>query len=477
MRLPADFEPSPMRIVGDGEAADSATVRLSEQGNAQLIHQRHGQDIMYVPQSGRWYKWAGTHWSADHRGDVVKFAKEVAVDLESLKREPGVDNTALKKHIVRSQSASGIGGTLKLLQTEPGVPVLLDELDTDPYALNVVNGTIDLRTGHLRKHDRADRITRCLPVHYDPDVQAPRWLKFLREVQPEEHMRTYLQRVVGYAASGTINLQEVWCLWGGGGNGKSIFHDAIVHVLGGYACMAAPSLLVATGRDEHPTELADLHGKRLVVATEIEEDARLKVQLIKRLSGDEKMKARLMRQDYFEFQRTMKTWLVTNNKPRVDEASHAIWRRLRLVPFSVTIPKAQRDLDLLEKLKAEATGILTWIVNGFVDFYRGGIRTPLTVEQATREYRLESDRLADFRGARLATGDGYRVTRADLFAEYVDWAKQAGEHDRLTDRTFYTRVRQIPGVEDARWKDAEGSAVRGFSGIDLAWRRGGTGVH
>ncbi|MEM8495030.1 MAG: phage/plasmid primase, P4 family [Planctomycetota bacterium] len=288
-------------IHDNGDDAPDGGVRLTEQGNAEIIAAQHGRDLMYVPQLGQWHAWTGTHWQPDTIGRVVQHAKRIAVHLEQLRGRPGLDQKAVDKHVVRSQSAAGINGTLRLLQTEPGIPVLVDQLDTDPWALNVANGIIDLRTGELRPHNRDERITRCLPWNYDPQAQAPRWMQYLAEVQPDDGMPEYLQRMAGYAATGAINVQEVWCLWGSGANGKSIFHDTIDHTLGIYSGMAPPSLITSTGRDEHPTELADLLGKRLVLATETEEDAKLKVQLIKRLSGDETIKARKMRQDYFEW--------------------------------------------------------------------------------------------------------------------------------------------------------------------------------
>ena len=444
---------------------------LTDYGHAQRIVADHGRDMMYVPGMGR-YAWCGTHWQADHCGQWVRFAKATARQLPDELEAQGLSSRDVDKLRTRAESLNGMTAALTLAESEPGVAADVDALDADPWLLNVGNGTLDLRTGKLAPHDRRDRITKVIELDYAPDAPCPRFLRFMAEIQPAADMRAYVQRQAGYAATGVVAEQELMIPWGGGANGKSALVDALMHALGPYAGTAPDSLLTARQFSEHPTELADLQGKRFVVASETEEDAKLRVQLVKKLTGDERIKARRMRQDYFEFRRTHKLWLVTNNKPRIDEGTHAIWRRLRLVPFNVTIPADKRDPHLLGKLKDEAAGILAWIVRGCLDWQRDGMRPPAAVLEATRQYECESDRLADYRD-RLAFGDGLRVTRADLFDDYLAFAKSAGEHDRLTDRAFYGRVRVIQGVEEKTWKPVgESVPVRGFTGVDLAWKHG-----
>ena len=450
---------------------DIADPRFTELGNARRLVEQHGHDMAFVPGVG-WHVWDGRRWVLDITGRIVGFTKGVAGQLWELAEDLGGDlRKAADRHCIRSESASGIAGTLKLAETEPGVTVPPESLDSDGYLLNVRNGTVDLRTGKLQRHDRGDRITRCLDVDFDPGADAPRFRAFLEEIQPRPDMRAYLQRLAGYAATGDITAQELIVLYGAGANGKSVFVDTLLRVLGNYAGIAPESLLTTNGRNEHPTELADLQGKRLIVASETDEGAKLKIALVKKLTGDERIKARRMRQDFYEFSRTHKTWLVTNNKPRVDEGTHAVWRRLRLVPFAVTIPEARRDPHLIAKLTEERSGILAWIVAGCLDWQRNGMQTPREVIEATRQYEQESDRLADYREARLLLGDGLRITRADLFEDYLKWARLAGEHDHLGDRAFYSRVRMFPNVAEAKWREG-GKVVRGFEGVDLGWKNG-----
>ncbi|MEM7806552.1 MAG: phage/plasmid primase, P4 family [Planctomycetota bacterium] len=471
VELPVDDGVGPLAADID-DNADYADPRFTELGNAKRLVEQFGQDIMHVPGVG-WHVWDGRRWALDITGHVVRHAKQVASELWQI-AEAETDKEKQKaaaRHCIRSESSGGITGTLKLAETESGVTVPAESLDADGYLFNVRNGTIDLRTGELHRHDRGDKITRLIDVNYDPAATSPRLAAFLEDVQPQQEMRRYLQRIAGYAATGDITRQELIVLYGAGANGKSVFVDMLLSLLGDYAGTAPDSLLTLNGRQEHPTEQADLQGKRLIVASETDEGAKFKIALVKKLTGDQRIKARKMRQDFYEFDRTHKTWLVTNNKPRVDEGTHAVWRRLRLVPFAVTIPEERRDPHLIAKLLEERAGILRWIVEGCIDCLRKGMRTPKAVLDATKQYQVESDRLADYREARLVLREGIHVTRADLFEDYLKWAKDAGEHDHLGDRAFYTRIRQLPNVEDDKWKE-QGKTVRGFTGIGLGWMHG-----
>jgi putative DNA primase/helicase len=226
-----------------------------------------------------------------------------------------------------------------------------------------------------------------------------------------ERLIAYVQKVLGNAVSGDANSQFFPIFWGEGANGKSTLLGIAQYVLGDYASIASDSLLTV-GRQEHPTELADLQGRRLVIASETEEGGRLRVQLVKRLTGEVRMKARRMRQDFYEFDRTHHIILQTNNRPRIDEDSEAVFRRIRLVPFTVIIPLPERDPGLLDKLKAEASGVLTWLVMGCLAWQREGLDMPPEVADANQNYREESNPLGEFVddcctiGPGLSTGAG-----------------------------------------------------------------------
>lgn len=358
---------------------------------------------------------------------------------------------------------------LKLARSEPGIAVTAGECDANPWLLNVQNGTLDLRAGKLRPHCQGDMLTKLAPVRYDPDCPTPLWDAFLSRIMDgNAEMTAYLSRIAGLCLTGAITQQELFIFWGGGANGKNVFLDTIMGLLGDYAGAAPDSLLVVRTHDEHPTEIADLLGKRLVVASELEEGARLRVALVKRLTGDATLKARFMRQDVFEFRRTHKLIIVTNSKPLIRENTHAIWRRIRLVPFSVTIPASERDPHLTDKLRAEWPGILAWAVRGCLSWQREGMKPPHEVLLASQNYQAEQDVLSDFIADRCVRAPKCRVPRNDLFMAYQSWAKQTGEPHPLDRTALFERMRRVPGVEDVQWRPLGTTVpVRGFSGIGL----------
>ncbi len=328
---------------------------------------------------------------------------------------------------------------------------------------------MNLRTGELRPATPDDLVTKAIPVTYNPKATCPRWDAFIdRIMDSNADLIGYLQRLAGLLLTGDITVQELFIFHGGGANGKSVFIDTLGAMLGDYAGVAPDGFLTIRSHDEHPTEIADLCGKRLVVASETEEGSRLRTQLVKRLTGDARLKARFMRQDYFEFDRTHKLVLVTNNKPRINESTNAIWRRIRLIPFTVTIPPEEQDPHLLERLKAEWPGILSWAVRGCLEWQREGMNPPGEVLIASEEYRAESDPLADFITDFCIRGTAeVRVVRGDLFASYQSWCVQVGEKHGMDQKAFYERIRRVAGVDDCRWKRG-GVVVRGFSGIGMA---------
>lgn len=356
---------------------------------------------------------------------------------------------------------------MKLAATEPGIPVIATDFDKDHFLFNCQNGVIDLRTGQNRPHDPADMVTKLAPVNYNASATCPLWDAFLlRVMKGNEVMIRYLQRIAGLALTGDSSVQELWFFFGAGANGKSVFVETICGMMGDYATPAAPSLIASSTNDGHPTEIADLAGTRLAFASETEEGTRLRVQLLKRLTGDKKLKGRFMRQDFFEFERTHKLIVITNNPPVIRETSNAIWRRVRIVPFVVTIPEAERDPNLMDKLQAEWPGILNWCIAGCLDWQRNGMQTPEAVKLATDTYRADQDVLAEFIGERCIVAQDAHVRPPELYADYVTWSKSIGDHQPLDRSGFYTRVRATTDVRETTAR-IDGKATRIFAGIEL----------
>ncbi len=418
----------------------SLTPKKTDAGNALRLKARHGEDLRYVHEWRKWLVYDGRRWAQDKTGEVVRRAKET-VRAMFHEADPGDGrplDPELSKHAIRSEAGPRIREMIALAQSE--LPTTPGQLDADPYLLNVANGTVDLRTGELREHRREDLITKLAPVEYDPDAEAPAFEAFLARILPSEALRQFVQRALGYAAAGVVSEEVLVILHGGGANGKSTLVNAMMEALGEYAIQAAPDLLLAKA-GTHPTELADLFGARFVASVETDEGRRLAEGLVKQLTGRDPIKARRMREDFWQFLPTHTAFLSTNHRPEILGTDHAIWRRIKLVPFEVTIPEAEQDKRLAAKLRAELPGILAWIVRGHRDYQREGLGEPEEVRAATTSYRTEMDVLAAFVADRCVVDPDAWARFSDLWAEWQGWCEEVGEKAE-TKRRFGNRLKE-----------------------------------
>jgi putative DNA primase/helicase len=410
--------------------------------NAGRLAVLHGDDLRWCDPWNKWLGWDGRRWAQDAERCVDAMAKDVAATVweQTGTLLPDVDYATAKELTAFARmtaSSKGIGALLSLTRSEPGIPILPDKLDSAPWLLNVANGTVDLRSGKLRPHDRADMLTKLCPLEYDAGAECPHWLAMLETVMGgHADLITFLQRAVGYSLTGNVSEQILLLLWGTGSNGKSTLLNALLETLGSdYAMQAPAALLMAKRGEHHPTELCDLHGKRLVVANETEDGARLAESLVKQLTGGESIRARRMREDHWQFSPTHKIWLAGNHKPQIRGTDHAIWRRVKLVPFTVTIPDADQDKALPDKLRAERAGILAWAVRGCQEWRQHGLGEPEAVRAATQSYRDEQDVLGAFILEATLEASACRVRASELYAAYVGWCQRTGEH-AVTQRRF-----------------------------------------
>jgi putative DNA primase/helicase len=380
------------------------------------------------------------------------------VSSETLKAEAAQLQKVLA-HCLKSESAPRINAMLDLARSEPGIPVLPEELDRDPMLLNCKNGTLDLRTGILRDHCRDDLLTKLCPTAYRPEAACPTWERFLTDIFPATgdaaeqpgnlDLIGWLQRLLGYCLTGDVSEQVLPIFWGQGANGKSTLLNAVQGVLGpDYTMKAPPDLLMVKRGESHPTERADLFGRRFVVAVETEAGGRLAEALVKELTGGDRIRARRMREDFWEFDPTHKVILCTNHKPKIRGADHAIWRRPRLVPFTVIFPDDRQDKKLPEKLRAEAEGILAWMVRGCMDWQRAGLGMSGDVDRATAAYRSEQDVVATFVTECCVTGSPeYRIRASELYGRFKRWCEEAGESAVVSRQDFGTSLSAMDGVE------------------------------
>jgi putative DNA primase/helicase len=406
-----------------------SAVNLTDLGNAERLVAHHGADLRYVYAWEKWLVWDGRVWKVDDTGEVERRAKAAvrSIYAEAASAEDADTRKALASHAKSSEARGRIEAMISLARSEPGIAISPEELDADPWALTTPNGTLDLRAGELHAHRREDHITKASPVEYDPDAVAPTWSAFLERILPGEELRAFVQRAVGYSATGDTSEQCMMINHGPGANGKSTFQEAIAATLGDYAMRAPTEMLLAKHSSGIPNDVARLKGARFVSASETEEGRRLAEPLVKDLTGQDTITARFMRAEWFEFRPTHKLWLSTNHKPEIRGTDAAIWRRIRLVPWAVTIPPAERDKKLLAKLREELPGILAWIVQGCLEWQREGLRPPTEVRRATGKYRAEMDVLAAFIDEECVVSEHATASAKALYSAYRSWCEEYGE--------------------------------------------------
>lgn len=447
----ATLPPTPQRTSDDTEGGDERGFECTDLGNARRLVAAAGADLRYVPEWGRWLAWDGHRWLRDVTGEVHRRAK---AGVEHILAEAGEAPTQtrrekLAKWWMASQSAARLSSMVLLASTEAGVGVEVAQLDSHPMLLNVANGTVDLRTGRLHPSDPGQLLTKMAPVHYQPDATCPTFTRFIHQIAGgDDELVSFLQRAVGYSLTGLVNEQVLFFCHGGGSNGKTTLMTVLEEILGDYAIATAPNLLINTGDNEHPTAVADLVGVRLAVSQEVEEGRRLAETTVKQLTGGDTVKARFMRQDFFEFRPTHKLWLCANHRPFVRGTDHAIWRRIRLIPFGVTIADADQDKNLGTKLHDELPGILNWAVAGCLQWQHDGLGAPTAVEAATGAYRDENDIIGRFIEECCTVGEGFKTPARDLRESYVAWCEENGERP-MSQRALAPHLHER-GLESAK---------------------------
>ena len=454
--------------------------RGTDDANADLLIEQHGADIRFCSSWDKWLLWTGSYWRIDDRLDIDRLAADVPkmirrkaasltqrrsgallrmAELQSqfpLPAEHGtlnLEQQGLEKKVTALlKLAAQLEGTGKrgamLTATRHKVVVHHSDLDNGHFLLNASNGTIDLQTGILRPHERADLLTHDVEIPYLPNAECPLWLAFLHAVfSGDADLIQFLQRAVGYSLTGDVREQILLICQGVGSNGKSVFLNILRKLLGSLAIQAAPDLLMADKQRRHPTEQADLFGRRAIICQETGEGRRFNETLVKQLTGGDGIRARRMMEDFWEFNPTHKLWLSTNHKPEIRGTDYAIWRRIRLVPFNVKFTddgEPRKNPDMERQLTEELPGILAWAVAGCLDWQRHGLGKAAAVEAATASYQAEMDIFAAWIGECCINGKRFEAKAADLYRSYVQWCEQSGEHPekqrrfgmRLTERGF-----------------------------------------
>ena len=427
---------SPYQVVADGSAIQYS---LDGIGNGELFASMYGVDARYCESTDAWFVWDTTRW-IQSKTRVQAMAKVTSRQIT----DPG--------HRKKSSSKNGIKEMLYLAGSEPSMSVELANFDGSPMLLNCRSGTIDLQTGKIRKHDRSDLLAKISPMTYDPSGNCPGWLAFLETVFDHDHeLISYIQRVCGYMLTGDVSEQCLFFLYGDGCNGKSVFTSMLQYVLGEYATRSPADLVMKTVRSTSggaSPDTARLLGARLAVTSELEEGHTLSESRVKDLTGGDRMVARPLYNAPFEFDPTHKLLLYGNHKPEIVGSDHGIWRRMRLIPFDVTIPEPVRDPHLLDHLKCESGAILAWMVNGCLDWQQQGLGLPKAVHIATGGFRAESDAVGRFIEECCVLADGTVTLKSVIYKAYTAWCQRSGEAV-LTGKALHPRMLQH-GIVDGR---------------------------
>lgn len=353
---------------------------------------------------------------------VMAMYREASEILTDGKRQAFVEWTR------KSESAGKLSAMIDLAKTERRISIRPEALDANSWLLNCRNGVIDLRTFEFKEHDPQLLITKRVNVDYDKKAKCPTWVRFIRRVMDnDDEMVDFIQRALGYTLTGDVGEQCLFFMIGTGRNGKSTFVETLITLMSEYTVKLPTESLMARAGTGIPNEIARMKGMRLVVARETDENQRLAEATVKDLTGGDTITARFLNQEWFDFKPSHKLWMYGNHKPLIKGTDDGIWRRIRLVPFTVTIPLDERDPSLPYKLQDEMSGILNWVLEGCRKWQQSGLSNPAAIKRATNEYREEMDVLGNYLMERIISKDDARITSTTLYADYVQWCNETGE--------------------------------------------------
>jgi putative DNA primase/helicase len=483
---------------------------LTDLGNAERFRERYLDKLLWCPALG-WLAWDGKRWSRDGADELVKIAEhdtvraiqDEAKEVRESGRKDKPDAPAGARDFVfkvdrdgnetlysdkiaswgrASEAVNKLGALSK--RGSPYFSIGVEKLDADKMKINVNNGTLSISRKNegdyveFKPHDPADLITKLAPVDYDPDAECPNFDKFLGRIQPQETMRTFLQQWFGLSLTGDVSEQKLSFLYGKGSNGKSVLVDAVSYVAGDYGETVPIETFLDQGKSRNAgqatPDLAILPGVRMLRTSEPEKNSRLAEAMIKLVTGGEPIMARHLNRDFFKFYPQFKLTISGNYRPTVSGADEGIWRRLRLVPFNVFIPKEERDIHLAEKLRAETSGILNRLLDGLRLWCDKGLLEPDAVTAATAEYRSASDPLGRFLSMCVQEAAGERVQSSVLYNVFEAWCKSSGEtawkqkgfslameergyKRKHSDVTWFLDIKLIKFVHD--FVDSQGNAI------------------
>ncbi len=454
---------------------------LTDAGNGERFATQHGEKMRYCWSWGKWLYYDDKRWNAEIGIEkanqlAVQTARSIAHEGEN--SDGREDRGNYLEWSYQSESVARLNAMLSAARSVKPISSYVGQFDTDPWLLNCLNGTIDLKTGTLRQHSPADMITKLAPVQYDPKAKLKLWGNFLRTATAnDKSMLEFLQVAVGYSATGSTAEEKLFFIHGPAASGKSTFCETIKATLGDYAATANFESFIRRSQVGGPrNDIAKLAGARFVVSIEVDEGKRLAEGLVKMLTGGDSVSARFLYKEEFTFMPQFKLWLAANDVPKVKDTDEALWRRILRVPFEHTIPKQERDPKVKSTLRATkiaGPAILAWIVRGCLKWQERGLKVPEVIEQSTDEYRQSQDPLREFYEDVCVFEPTAIVPVKDLRAAYESWGEDVGIKAKyLLGRAAFNARLEAKGIiqKPTRYVNSVGTETNGrcWHGITLS---------
>jgi putative DNA primase/helicase len=391
---------------------------LTEDMVAKMFSETFSSDIQWIEEWHDWFIWNDQVWEKDITlavpDKIRSFITEISNSVSSVRQKQ------------RLQSLRFITSIEKLLRIDRRHAATSKQWDNNPWILNTPEGTIDLQTGQYTERKKNYYLTKSTSI--SPNNNCPTWFKFLKKITDNNYeLEAYLGRIAGYALTGNVKEHAFFFFYGSGRNGKSTFVDTLLKIYGDYALTSPMTTFMASRNSDHPTELARLQGARLTVSQETESGKHWSESRIKAITGGDPITARFMRQDYFTFSPQFKLIITGNHKPLLSNVDEAMRRRLQLVPFNVTITDTEQDSDLPNKLLSEASGILSWAIQGCLNWQNEGLSPPDIVKQASDDYFEEEDLIQLWIDDCCMTGNEYIEQSTNLYKSHKNWLERSGE--------------------------------------------------
>jgi putative DNA primase/helicase len=453
----------------------------TDAANAERLIAACGKNIRFCSDWGKWVSWDGRRWNIlpDEREIACRFLDTINKYIKN------AESMADHNFGTSSKATNKVKAAIYLASASRRLTVRADQFDRDPWIINLQNGTLDLRSGEFFAHDRVRLCTKMATVSYDPEAICPRWIDFLtKAMNGDLNLVNMLQRIAGYCLTGDVSEQALFFFYGEGRNGKSTFLSVMQTILGEYSQMAPRGLLESDRSNDHDTRIAGLYRARLVIGSEVESGKHIAESLVKDLTGGERIRARRMREDYWEFFPTHKIILAGNHRPLVLGDDLGFWRRMKLVPWQRIIRDDEVDIDFKEKLLEEIDGIFHWAAQGAYQWIHDGLRlrTDLVAE-ATDAYRQEQKQLREMPDILMEfcleelmfepyTPGGvknfaYWCTTEGIYRRYCAWSEQK-KYITFKPVELSKHLRKEMGVSThIKWDPKTGKAARIWVGVQL----------